>query len=110
MLINSIERHGYFPYLVESYVVKLLLETSLVGLFLFLFFMVCVILILYQVHHWVRDIELKWIAMSIFVYVCIYMLYSTVALPLEHPSTAIYFWFLIGIAFKLPHLDKELRS
>ena len=95
--------------LIETYHPKLLYEIGYPGLLAFLIFVTHLTILSYRDYRSIRDPTLRNFASSFWVFILIISFFPY-WYPLDTDPVAIYYWFLAGVVFKLPIIDKQERQ
>ena len=92
--------------LIETFHSKLLFEISFLGLFLFLIFLTHITILSFQSYRSLKDSNLRSFGSCFWVFILIISFFPY-WYPLDTDPVAVYYWFLAGIVFKLPVLEKQ---
>ncbi|NES83688.1 MAG: hypothetical protein F6K10_21015 [Moorea sp. SIO2B7] len=92
--------------LVETFHPKLLYEMGYFGTLAFMAFLTHLVILAYQHNRSVKDKSLRSFGSSFWVFILI-ITYFPYWYPLDTDPVAVYYWFLAGVIFKLPEIDKQ---
>ncbi|MGK7874275.1 MAG: hormogonium polysaccharide biosynthesis protein HpsL [Xenococcaceae cyanobacterium] len=95
--------------LVETFHSKLLYEMGYLGTLAFMVFITHLTILAFKDYRSVRDKSLRSFASSFWVFILI-ISYFPYWYPLDTDPVAVYYWFLAGVIFKLPQIDKQERE
>lgn len=95
--------------LIETFHPKIFYEIGPLGLLAFMVFVSHLTILTFQNYRSVRDKVLRSFASSFWVFILI-ISYFPYWYPLDTDPVAVYYWFLAGIVFKIPQLDKQERE
>jgi hypothetical protein len=91
---------------VETFHPKVMFEIGLLGFFLFMAFMSCLIWLTFKAYQSVKDPGLRSFASSLWVFILI-ITYLPYWYPLDTDPVAIYYWFFAGVILKIPKIDEQ---
>ena len=92
--------------LIETFHAKLLYEIGYVGLFVFLLFVTHLTIVAWIKSRSIRDPVLSSYGSSFWVFVLVISFFPY-WYPLDTVPVSVYYWFLAGVIFKLPIIDKQ---
>jgi predicted membrane protein len=95
--------------LIETFHPKVFYEIGPLGLLAFMVFLTHLTILTFQKYRSVRDKVLCSFASSFWVFILI-ISYFPYWYPLDTDPVAVYYWFLAGIVFKIPQIDKQERE
>ncbi|MFZ9739145.1 MAG: hypothetical protein ACO3EZ_14160 [Prochlorotrichaceae cyanobacterium] len=105
---NSARMFGN-TWLIETWFPKLLFETGLLGVALFLIFVTVLSVAGFQYYRRLQDRSLKDLAACYWVFV-LFISYQTYYYPLDVDPVAVYYWMMLGVLFRLPEIDRPQEA
>jgi hypothetical protein len=94
--------------LVETYHSKVLFETGLMGLLLMFVVYTVFVIATFRAYRSIKDPNLRGYGASMFTFV-LFISYFPYYYPLDVDPVNVYYWLAIGIALKLPDIDRQER-
>lgn len=94
--------------LVETYHSKVLYETGVIGLVSMLVVYTTLVFATFKAYRSIKDPNLRGYGASMFVFV-LFISYFPYYYPLDVDPVNVYYWLAIGIALKLPDIDRQER-
>ncbi|QLE57020.1 hormogonium polysaccharide biosynthesis protein HpsL [Nostoc sp. TCL26-01] len=95
--------------LIETYYPKVMYEVGIVGLLGFIAFVTSMTIAGFKAYRSVKNRNLRTYAAAMWVFV-LFISYNTYYYPLDVDPVAVYYWFVAGLLFKLPVLDKQEKE
>jgi cell division protein FtsW (lipid II flippase) len=92
--------------LVETYYPKLIYEIGPVGTIAFLGLVTTLTVTTFKTYRSLKEKNIRSFGASFWVFVLI-MSYNTYYYPLDVDPVAVYYWYFVGVIYKLPDIDKE---
>jgi len=92
--------------LVETYYPKLMYEMGPLGALIFLGFVTSITVTCFKSYRSVKDKNLRSFGASFWVFVLI-ISYNTYYYPLDVDPVCVYYWYAVGVIYRLPDIDKE---
>ena len=94
--------------LVETYHSKVMYETGPSGLVLMIVVYTVLVITTFRAYRSIKDPSLRGYGASMFTFV-LFISYFPYYYPLDVDPVNVYYWFAIGIALKLPDIDRQER-
>lgn len=94
--------------LVETYHAKVVYEIGIIGLFLMLLVYTVLVLVTFKAYRSTKEPQLREYGASMFTFV-LFISYFPYYYPLDVDPVNVYYWLAIGIALKLPEIDRQER-
>lgn len=95
--------------LIETFHVKVLYEVGILGLVTFLGLVSTVAFLTFKAYRSLQNPSLRYLGISLWVFV-FFISYNPYYYPLAVDPVAVYYWFIAGVLFKLPELDREVTN
>ncbi len=92
--------------LIETYYPKLIYEIGPVGTIAFLGLVTTITFSTFKTYRSLKDKNIRSFGASFWVFVLV-MSYNTYYYPLDVDPVAVYYWYFIGVIYRLPDIDKE---
>ncbi|KMW70794.1 MAG: hormogonium polysaccharide biosynthesis protein HpsL [Limnoraphis robusta] len=92
--------------LVETYYPKLIYEIGPIGTIAFLGLVTTLTVTTFKTYRSLKEKNIRSFGASFWVFVLI-MSYNTYYYPLDVDPVAVYYWYFVGVIYKLPDIDKE---
>ncbi len=92
--------------LIEAYYPKLLYELGPFGVAAFLFLVTNITILGFKSYHQLRDHSLWGYGIVFWVFIVL-ISYNPYWYPLDTDPVAVYYWFLVGVLFKLPKIQQQ---
>ena len=95
--------------LIEAYYPKLLYEIGPLGVAAFLGLVTRITISGFKSYHQLKDHNLWGYGITFWIFICL-ISYNPYWYPLDTDPIAVYYWFTIGILFKLPKIHRQERE
>lgn len=92
--------------LVETYYPKLIYELGPLGAIIFLGFVSTITFTTFKAYRSVKEKNLRSFGASFWVFILI-ISYNTYYYPLDVDPVCVYYWYAVGVIYRLPEIDKE---
>ncbi|NJK37354.1 MAG: hypothetical protein HC835_05375 [Oscillatoriales cyanobacterium RM2_1_1] len=92
--------------LIETYYPKLIYEIGPLGTLAFLGLVTVITLTTFKTYRSIKEKNLRSFGASLWVFV-LFISYNTYYYPLDVDPVAVYYWYFIGVIYRLPDIDKQ---
>ncbi len=106
--INSTRMFGP-TVLIETWFPRVAYETGLIGLIIFLLFVSAISIFTFKAYRSLKEKNLRSFAACFWVFI-VFISYQTYYYPLDVDPVAVYYWSMIGVVFRLPAIEKQMRE
>ncbi len=94
--------------LVETYYPKVMYEVGILGVLGFLGLVTTITICAFNTYRKIKNRNFRGYGAALWVFI-LFISYNTYYYPLDVDPVAVYYWFFIGVLFKLPQIDKLER-